>query len=59
MSNFLVDKQIDELWQIGFALNNFQVSHLRVDQLSRNSVKVDFNGAQTIIIVLIVSLDRN
>lgn len=58
MSNFLVDKQIDELWKIGFALHNFQVSHLRVDELPRNSVKVDFNGAQTIIIVLIESLDR-
>lgn len=30
VSNFLVNKKIDEFWQIRFSFDNLQVSHLRI-----------------------------
>lgn len=37
-------KYSHELWEVGTVLDQQQVGHLGIDELTRNSVKVDFDS---------------
>lgn len=59
MGNFLMDEEVDELGEIGPALDNLKVSHFRVNELPRDGVEIDLDGAETVRIVDIIGLHRN
>lgn len=58
MGNLLMDKKIDELGQIRFALDDFKVGHLGVDELPGDSVEVDFDCALGIFIAHVSGLSK-
>lgn len=59
MGDFFMNEEVDELGQIRFALHDFQVSHFCVDEFTRNSVKVDFDGALRIFVTYISGLNQS
>ena len=51
-----MNKNIDKLGEIGFALDYFQVCHFGVDEFPGNRIEIDFDGALGVLACEILGL---
>ena len=58
MCDFFVDKEVHQFGEIGFAFYYFQICHLCINEFPRHCIKIDFDGAEWLLVAHVDGLGK-